>query len=510
LNIGRSHPRVPAYQREASGRRARLALLIAFLVLLLAIGLFAVRLWTVVHAVSPRTQPQDVLALVQPPPEEPGSLAWKIKHDERINILLFGYGGPGHDGPYLTDSMLLVSIRGASKEAVVITLPRDLWVKVPALPNGRFMMTKFNEAFAIGIDRKNFPNVRDDWKTPTGGGDLAAATAADVTGLRIDYWVGVDFKAFEDLVNALDGIDITVPEVLDDPFFPLGETTGYMRIHFNAGPQRMNGERALQYARSRETTSDFDRSRRQQLMLIAIRRRVLSVNAIPRMFSVLAALQDNVRTNLRIPEMRQLAELADQFKETDIRRLSIDNTNLVRDTVSPEGLYILVPRDPTYETLHRTLAMALPDPAPLQDRIPIRVQDGTLRYALWPHPPAHVVADILQSVGWNASEGPSLTARQLAVTEIRDATGGTAPATLSWLQAFLGGRVIEEPVAESGPAITVVLGSDFTGKAFPPGPPPAPPPSAASTPTPAPPPGLIRPVLPTSSPPDRRRAAATM
>ena len=290
------------FRRTAVAAIAGLALLVS--------GFVVFRAWSTIHAVSPHAQPQDLIALVQAKSDQPGSLGWKIKHDERINILLLGYGGPGHEGPYLTDSIMVLSIRPGTREAMMISLPRDLWVKIPALPRNGFMVGKLNSAYAIGTDHKNYPNVRSQWKTDTGGGDLASATVSQVTGQPVDYWVGVDFKAFRDVVDALGGVQINVPTALDDRRYPRGETAGMMHIHFNPGLQQFDGERALEYARSRESTSDFDRSRRQQLIMLAVRQRVFSLNAIPRLLSLLGALQDNVRTNLRPAEMRQLAGLA--------------------------------------------------------------------------------------------------------------------------------------------------------------------------------------------------------
>src|SRR5205814_3575079 len=160
-----------------------------------------------------------------------------------------------------------------------------------------------------------------------------AATVSQVIGQPVDYWVGVDFKAFREVVDALGGVRVEVPVALDDPYFPAGESNGMMHIHINAGQQQFDGERALEYARSRETTSDFDRSRRQQLVMLAVRQRVFSLNAIPRLLSLLGALQDNVRTNLRPAQMRQLADLAGQFKDEDIRRIAIDTSNLLRSGI---------------------------------------------------------------------------------------------------------------------------------------------------------------------------------
>jgi len=435
---------------------------------LLVSGLAVFRVWSAIHAISPRAQPQDLIALVHAKSDEPGSLGWKIKHDERINILLLGYGGPGHDGPFLTDSIMLLSIRPGMREAMMISLPRDLWVKIPALPPNGFMMGKLNSAYAIGTDHSNYPNVRSEWKTDLGGGDLAAATVSQVIDQPIDYWVGVDFKAFREVVNALGGVRVNVPTALDDPYFPAGESTGMMRIHFDAGWQQFDGERALEYARSRETTSDFDRSRRQQLVILAVRQRVFSLNAIPRMLSLLGALQDNVRTNLRPGDMQQMADLAGKIKDQDIRRVAIDTSNLLRSTTSSNGQYILQPLDPTYGALQRYLAKALPDRSTLASQTPFQVQDGSGRYWL-PYgigTPASIMASLFQAQGWEASAGPATTQR-VTQTQILDGSGGRAAATVAWLQDYFG--VLATPVAApaSGPSVTVLLGSDFTLKTFP-------------------------------------------
>ena len=437
-------------------------------VVLIGAALATVRLWSVIHAISPHAQPQDLITLVHAQSDEPGSLGWKIKHDQRINILLVGYGGPGHDGPYLTDSVLVVSIRPAAKEAVMVSLPRDLWVKIPAYPGKNFLYGKLNSAYAIGTDHADYPDVSSEWKTDTGGGDLAAATVSQIIGAHVDYWVGLDFKAFRDVVNALGGVRVNVPTALDDPKFPKGESTGMIHIHFDPGWQQMNGERALEYARSRETTSDFDRSTRQQLIMLAVRQRALSLNAVPRLFSLLTALQDNVRTSLRPAEMRQLSDLGSQLKEKDIRHVGIDTTNFLRNTVSADGQYILVPLDPSYATLQNYLAEVLPDRKALAEQVPVLVEDGSRRYWL-PYgvgTPASIVAVLLQDAGWNASFAPLSGTRPLG-TEIRDGSGGKAAGTIAWLAAYFHAEVVTVAPPPSGPTVTVVLGPDFTRKAFP-------------------------------------------
>ncbi|HVH64675.1 MAG TPA: LCP family protein [Candidatus Acidoferrum sp.] len=456
-----------ALGRMRPARVVRGALAVFAGLVLVVTGVIGLRVWSTIHAISPHAQPGDLLNLVQARADDPGSLGYKIKHGQRINVLLLGYGGPGHDGPYLTDSIMLVSIQPAAKQAMMISLPRDLYVKIPALPRNGSMLGKLNSAYAIGTDHADYPNVRNEWKTDTGGGDLAAETVSQLTGQPIDYWIGVDFKAFRDVVNALGGIRVDVPTSLDDPYFPLGETTGMMHIHFNPGWQSMDGEKALEYARSRETTSDFDRSKRQQLIMLAARQRIFSLNAVPKMFSLLGALQDNVRTNLRPGDMRQLADLAGQIKDRDIRRVAIDTTNFLRNGYSRDGQYILQPLDPSFGALQRYLA-ALPDRPVLADRVPVQVQDGSHRYWL-PYgmgTPASIMTALLQADGFNAAQAAPATQRAIQ-TEIVDGSGGKASALTAWLQSYFGGITTTVPVPATGPAVTVVLGSDFTAKTFP-------------------------------------------
>jgi LCP family protein required for cell wall assembly len=363
---------------------------------------------------------------------------------------------------------MLLSIRPGMREAMMISVPRDLWVKIPALPRNGYMWGKLNSAYAIGMDHNDYPNVRSEWKTDTGGGDLAAATVSQVTGQPIDYWVGVDFKAFRDVVNALGGVRVDVPAALDDPYFPLGESTGMTHIHFDAGWQKFDGERALEYTRSRETTSDFDRSRRQQLVMLAVRERVFSLNAVPRMLSLLGALQNNVRTNLRPGDMQQLADLAGRIKDPDIRRVAIDTSNFLRSGTGNNGQYILQPLDPTYGALQRYLATALPDRSTLAKQVPFQVEDGSRRYWL-PYgigTPASIVTSLLQAQGWQATVGPATTQR-VTQTQILDGSGGRASGTVAWLQDYFGGVVTTVEAPASGPTVTVVLGSDFTLKTFP-------------------------------------------
>jgi LCP family protein required for cell wall assembly len=328
---------------------------------LVAVVVSAIYLWTALTTIAPRTEVGDLVAIVTGG-SDGGTLASKLQSDRPINILILGYGGPGHGGPYLTDSILILSIKPVSQKDVIISIPRDLVVPIPALPGNGTITARINLAYAIGVDRQSFPNVRNSWTGRTGGGDLAAATAAEVTGLPVDYWVAVDFKAFRQVVDALGGIDVTIPEPLDDPYFPAGETIAFTHIHFDAGLQHLNGQQALEYARSRQTTSDFDRSRRQRLMLLAIQRRIDRFGSLPQLVALVSALRDNVRTNLRPVELRQLAHALAHIPQDGIRQIGLDDGNVLVKRNLPDGTYVLSPRDGAFTALQHYLASELTSP----------------------------------------------------------------------------------------------------------------------------------------------------
>jgi anionic cell wall polymer biosynthesis LytR-Cps2A-Psr (LCP) family protein len=121
----------------------------------------------------------------------------------------------------------------------------------------------------------------------------------------------------------------------------------------------MNGERALEYARSRQTTSDFDRSQRQRAMLLSIRRQLEGLASLPRLARLVPALRDNVRTNLRPIELRELARLLATIPQRSFEQIGLDGANLFIRRNLPDGTYVLSPRDGNFTALRRFLDSAL-------------------------------------------------------------------------------------------------------------------------------------------------------
>lgn len=323
-----------------------------------AVVVVAVSIWSELTTVAPRMNIAEVFGLFRPSAAAPASLGWAIEHDQRVNILWLARGGAGHDNPNFTDTILVLSIRPATGQATVVSLPRFLWVDIPALVHGG-VSGKLYSAFALGAESDN-PALRQQWRTATGAGDLAAATVAGVIGEPIAGWAAIDTATFREVVDALGDIRINVPAPLDDPFYPVDDRGRTMHIHFNRGWQEMNGERALEYARSRLSTSETDRSGRQVLVMSALLDRLRTVHVGPALVRVIGALNQGALTNLLPSEMRQLDELLARVRLANLTHVSVDETNVLRRQPIAEGDYILVPADGKLADVQRYVRAALP------------------------------------------------------------------------------------------------------------------------------------------------------
>jgi LCP family protein required for cell wall assembly len=253
----------------------------------------------------------------------------------RVSVLLMGIDQrAGEQGSFPTDTMILFSIDPVGKTAAILSIPRDLWVEYPGLPDeGRI-----NAANIVG-DEINYPGG--------GGPALAVRTVEKVLGLRIQYYVLINFEVFYKLVDAIGPVEVCPPQTIDDDKYPDG-SYGYITVHFDPGCQELDSERLLQYARVRHNDSDIGRSERQQEVIMSIRKKVLSTGGvtalIPEAASLWQSLQNNIRTNLSFDDMVRLARTAEGIPSDNIRRDQITFAD-VEISTSPNGDEILVPID---------------------------------------------------------------------------------------------------------------------------------------------------------------------
>lgn len=216
--------------------------------------------------------------------------------DGRVNIMLIAIGGEGHKGENLADTVMVASVRphtGQASEVALLSIPRDLYVQVP----GEEYFSKINAVHAYG-----------EAKEVDGGPDVLRTKVEDITGLPIHYYVRLDFTAFKHIVDAVGGLTITI----DRSFFDY-----WHKIDFQAGTEKMNGDRALAHVRARYIEGpeggDFKRAERQQKVLLALQDKVFSVQTafdFSAVNSILNSLSDNIRTDMHLWEMKRFYELA--------------------------------------------------------------------------------------------------------------------------------------------------------------------------------------------------------
>lgn len=286
-----------------------------------------------------------------------GSSALK-QTDQRTNILLLGKGGANHSGGQLTDTMLLLSIHNPDKKVAIISVPRDLQVTIPGHGVG-----KLNEAYANGFNDQKDQNKKDQ-----SGADLTSKVFETVTGVPIHYHVTADFSGFKDLVDALGGVKVNVEKDLYDPYYPKDsfdkngnfvESDAYQTVNIKAGVQMMDGSTALKYARSRETSSDFDRSARQQNLILAVKDKALSLGVLAnpvKVTEMLNALGNHIKTDLTLPEIKELLDIVKNIDKSKVINEVIDNNPKDGLLVSTDqGGYYLLPKAGNFSQVQKTV-----------------------------------------------------------------------------------------------------------------------------------------------------------
>jgi len=259
----------------------------------------------------------------------------------QINVLLLGIGGEGHDGPYLTDTMILAQIRPDIGEVALISIPRDYLVTLP----GKLGQGKINAAFAEGFARHK------DWDE---AGKWARTVVEQITGQTVPYFAVVDFKGFEAAIDRVGGIDIQVERTFTDYQYPDGKEGYLAPLTFTEGLRHFDGTKALQFARSRHAAgpegSDFARSQRQQKVIEALKQKVTSMDVItdPRKLNdLLGIFADHFHTNISPGEILRIYNLVKDKGIDSFLSLSLDpSTNIICPGTIPIGeinAYIVSP-----------------------------------------------------------------------------------------------------------------------------------------------------------------------
>lgn len=316
--------------------------------------------------------------------------------------MILGYAGGTHEGTFLTDTIILFHVDLKSKKSVLVSIPRDVWVKIPT-KSGDVFHAKINNTYQMGLFPQNYPDLDSKLLKEQPKIGIASQVVTQITGLPIDYFVTIDFDGFTKAIDVLAGVDINVERAFDDPRYPitgkekdlcdkeeqfkqiesylsnndsqnieernklfkekpeleeflknatespeLAFPCRYELLHFDAGPQHMSGETALKYVRSRNSPQDggdFGRAKRQQLLLEALGEKVVSFGFIPKIIPLLDELSDNIETDIPLDQIQKFmseAKNAGQYKTT---RLVLSDDGYLESSRSSDGQFILIPKE---------------------------------------------------------------------------------------------------------------------------------------------------------------------
>lgn len=298
--------------------------------------------------------------------------------DADFSVALLGYPGGDHDGAGLTDSILVVRVQPKKERILMISIPRDLWVKLPlSTVEGEEHWYKINAAYVLGKEDKKYPNKAIEYTGEAGGGMVVKSVLAEVLGTPIDYFLAVDFSGFMSAIDNLGGIKVKVAKSFEDPFYPIKgaeketcekseedivaiEATisgwkleqayecRFETLKFEKGLAEMNGELALKYVRSRHSPTDggdFNRARRQREVIEAVKNKVISIGFLPKIVPLISQLSYHIQTDINIEKMNEWLGRFSAFSNYEIESVALTTENVLMDSKSDSGQFILTSID---------------------------------------------------------------------------------------------------------------------------------------------------------------------
>lgn len=277
-----------------------------------------------------------------------------------LNILLAGYGGAGHQGGYLSDIIQVAHFDFEKKQIIFISIPRDL-----------YLLDKDQQGYKVNTLMSSGMNQGEGILS---GLELMQKSIGQIIGLPIKYSIGIDFVGFQRTIGReLGSIEVNVSQTLEDPWYPIegaqldpcGYTPEeiasltanhsgfeleskfacrYEHLLYKQGKVKMEGHDALAYVRSRHSSSDYDRSRRQVEVLTAIREKLFKLEALKNIPKYYEAFSKNVTTNLNLEIAKYLAPLLLDANNFEIKSINLSPENVLASSKSSAGAFITIPK----------------------------------------------------------------------------------------------------------------------------------------------------------------------
>lgn len=250
------------------------------------------------------------------------SLSEASEEDSTIDVLLLGTNG-SH-----TDTIMVASINPDKEKISLFSVPRDLYI------NGR----KINEYYTYY------------------GVDTLERMVESVTGLQIDHYAQVDLDGFVQIVDTLGGVDVYVDKAIYDGLYP-NSVGGYSPYSIDVGEHHFDGEEALRYARSRESTSDFDRAGRQQEILSAVRTKITQLDSVMDLKELSEIFQTALSTSTTDLNVLDIASFYYDYHDFDLNTgFVLTSGNYLYSLINEGGAYILLPRTGNFDEIHEVIS----------------------------------------------------------------------------------------------------------------------------------------------------------
>lgn len=387
----------------------------------------------------------------------------KGEGDGRINILLLGIGGEGHEAPDLTDTIMVASIDPVNHKTALLSIPRDLWVSVPSKGS-----MKINAVYETGkyayLGKQSFSNK--DAKAVEAGYMAVDKTLEDILGVPIHYHVLLNFQAFQQAIDTVGGIDVDVPERLYDP--TMAWQNGRNPVIAEKGVQHFDGRKALMYVRSRYTTSDFARAQRQRAVMVALQQKVFSLGTFgnpQKIGQLMDTFGDKVVTDLALKDVSRLYQITKEITPDKVQSVGLtDPPNSYVTTGAVGNQSVVLPRAGigNYGEIRSYVRNTLRDGYLAKENAAVMVLNGTETPGL-----ATQKADILKSYGYTVGAVGDAPTKNYADTVIVDLTKGKKPFTAQYLKKRLGVSKVKTSLPDTAiqpqnADFVIILGEDET------------------------------------------------
>ncbi|MDD3190109.1 MAG: LCP family protein [Candidatus Pacebacteria bacterium] len=366
----------------------------------------------------------------------------------QINILLLGIGGEGHSGGELTDTIMIASIKPQTREAALLSIPRDLYVEV----EGEEIKNKINAIKALGDKSKKQNGI-----------ELLEGVVEEVSGLKIDYYVQLDFDGFIKIIDLMGGVDVYLENDINDPAYP-DFNRGYDPFYIKKGWHHLDGATALKVARSRHSTmGDFDRIKRQQEIIKAFRQKVYekySQMDIMTFRDIFISLSDNMETDIELREIPRFYQVLKEIRSNNFTAQTVNTQNYLERIYVGLG-YTLGVKDAEIaaEIGKNLFEMQLPEKTAKtirEESATIEIRNGTDSPDL-----ANIIAQDLENMGFRIINSINIDPPDFNGVKIYRTQDCKKAETLSFLLEKFSAQEKISKTLDSRADFVIILGKGF-------------------------------------------------